>query len=142
MTKRLSANLTKAIACLLFVISFLWGLAAFPPFDLAARIYLDLLHWPVGDGLPQWNQETIWLSSIGAGLVCALAVFYLLIVTPAVRKGDRQTIKAALIAVIAWFVVDSIGSYAAGILSNVGFNIITLTLLITPLLMALAKAEE
>ncbi len=135
MTPQTAAKLTHIVAYLLFSIGIFWGLAAFPPFDFAARAYLDLLNWPMGDGRPEWNQEAIWLSSVGAGLVCALAVFYLFVVTPAVRNGDRRVVRATVLAALAWFVVDSAGSYAAGIPMNVLFNLVTLVPLIGPLLL-------
>lgn len=133
MTHERAAALTKTIAYLLFAISLVWGLAAFPPFDLGARFYLDLLHWPLGDGRPDWDQDTMWLSSVGAGLVCALAAFYLLVVAPAVRSGNREIVRSTAIAALAWFVVDSAGSYWSGVPMNVVFNAVTLLPLLAPM---------
>ena len=135
MNQQTGATLVKYVSYILFINAFIWGSTAFPPIDFIGRFYLDLLHWPVGDGLPVFNQNLAWLSGIGAGLLTALGVVYLGIIYPAVRSGNRAVIKTAIIAGLAWFVVDSAGSIASGVGANAVINVITLIPLIGPLVM-------
>ena len=134
MNQQTGATVVKYFSYILFVNAIIWGLAPFPIFDAPARLYLDMLYWPIGDGLPVWNQNLIWFSAIGAGLLIALAIVYRLIVYPAVLEGNHSIVRAAIIAGIAWFIVDSAGSIAAGVFSNAVINLITLIPLIGPLL--------
>ncbi len=135
MNQQTGASVVKFVSYLLFFNAIVWGLAPFEMFDGPARFYLDVLYWPVGDGLPVWNQNLKWFSGIGAGLLIAIAFTYRLIVYPAVLAGNRAIIRATIIAGIAWFVVDSAGSVAAGVFPNAVINAITLVPLIGPLLM-------
>ena len=134
MNQQTGATIVKYISYILFVNAIIWGLAPFPMLDAPARLYLDMLYWPIGDGLPVWNQNLMWFSGIGAGLLIAIAFIYRLIVYPAVRDGNRSIIRATIIAGIAWFVVDTAGSIAAGVFPNAVFNMITLIPLVGPLL--------
>ena len=134
MNQQTGATVVKFVSYILFINVFIWGSAAFAPIDFIGRFYLDLLHWPVGDGLPVYNQNLAWLSGIGAGLLAALGVVYLRIVYPAVREGNLAIIKSTIIAGVVWFLVDSAGSIAAGVPANAVINAITLIPLIGPLI--------
>ncbi len=134
MNQQTGALAVKYVSYILFINAFVWGSTAFAPIDFIGRFYLDVLHWPAGDGLPVYNQNLAWLSAIGAGLLAALGVIYLGIVYPAVRDGNKPIVRTAIIAGIVWFVVDSAGSIAAGVSANAVLNAITLIPLIGPLL--------
>lgn len=135
MNQQTAATTVKYISYILFLNAIVWGLAPFPPLDGPARLYLDMLHWPIGDGLPVWNQNLLWFSGIGAGLLMSIAIMYRFVVFPAAQQGNRSIVRAAIYAGLAWFVIDSAGSIAAGVFPNAVINVITLITLIGPLLM-------
>ncbi len=140
MNQQTGAITVKYVSYVLFINAFVWGSTAFAPIDFIGRFYLDVLHWPVGNGLPVYNQNLAWLSGIGAGLLAALGVIYLGVVYPAVRDGNKPIIRTAIIAGVVWFVVDSAGSIAAGVPVNTVLNAITLIPLIGPLIVTKIEA--
>ena len=140
MSQSTAALVIKYVSYLLIVFAAVWGLAAFPPVDGPARMLVDLIDWPLGDGSPAWGRSVMWLSSIGAGMLMGWSIMFLFIVVPAVERGDKQIIRASIIALVAWFVIDSAGSVASGVTSNAIFNVVMLVLLAGPLL--LVKIEH
>jgi len=140
MTPKTSATFMRIVAYGFLAFAAIWALAPYAPVSAPARLLLDLLHWPLGDAPAQLSQNTMWLSSIGAGLVVALSVFLLGLVAPALENGDRRTIRVAMMAIIGWYVVDSAGSVASGVASNAVFNTIFLIAVLVPLLMVKHEA--
>ncbi len=135
MSQTAAASMIKYVSYLLILLAATWGLAAFPPVDGPARMLVDLVDWPLGDGSPVWDRSVMWLSSIGAGVLMGWALMFLLIVAPALKRGDKQVIRASIIAVVAWFIIDSAGSIASGVTSNAVFNVAVLVLLAGPLVL-------
>ena len=140
MTPNTSAKMIKIVAWLFIAFAFVWGLAPYSAVSEPARLLIDILDWPPGDANPVLTRAQMWLSSIGAGLVVAISVMLLGIVVPAIRRSDRNTVRVTLWAFIGWFVVDSVGSVASGVPSNVFFNSILLAGILIPLL--LLRYEE
>ena len=135
MTPKTSATIVRLAAYGFLVFALVWALAPYTPVSEPARMLVDLLHWPLGDEPAPMSQNTVWLSSIGAGLVVALGIFLLGLVVPALESGDRRTIRVAIFAMLGWFVVDSAGSIASGVASNAAFNAVFLIVILVPLLM-------
>jgi hypothetical protein len=107
--------------------------AAFAPGG-PAGLMLDMLDWPLGDGVAADTEAARWLAAIGGGVWASLSALYYLVVAPAVARGDNEARRGGLISIIVWFVVDSAGSVAAGVPSNALFNVPFLILFLVPLL--------
>jgi len=127
------ANFLMAVSIIFAIYSLLWGLAPFADFNFPARFILDLADWPVGNLSAPLDKNTMWLSAIGAGLLGAVSIFLGGIVVPALKAGNRSIIHTTILAMIFWYVIDSAGSIAAGVSSNVFFNTIYLVLVLIPL---------
>ena len=132
MTPHNSAKMIKIVAWGFVAFAVVWGLAPYGPVSAPAQMLLDLLDWPFGDGSALTRSE-MWLSSIGAGLVAAICIMLLGIVAPAVQAGNKQVARVTTWAFVAWYIVDGLGSYAAGVGSNVFFNSILFIAIIIPL---------
>ena len=128
------ANFLMVVAVIFFVYSFLWALAPFADFNISARLILDMADWPIDSLSTPLDKNTMWLSAIGAGLLAAVSIFLGGIVVPAIRERNTDTIKTTILAMIIWYIIDGIGSIAAGVSSNVFFNSIYLALVLVPLL--------
>ena len=136
MPAKTAALLVRANAIGFALFALVWVGAAFPGADGGARFLLDLLQWPL-DGIPgSPDQNTRWLSAIGAGLTAAIAAMTFLIVAPGVERGEAGVKNGALIAMTTWFVVDGAGSIASGVASNAAFNAAFYVLYVAPLLLA------
>jgi hypothetical protein len=98
-----------------------------------ARWSLDLLSWPV-DGAQQYTDPTTrFLSALTGGFLLGWGVTIWCLrqwVYPLAPEGVR---KSVVTGILAWFVLDSTGSYLSGNPSNVFFNVLVLLIAIGPL---------
>jgi len=127
------ANILMVVSIVFAIYSLLWGLAPFTEFNISARLILDLADWPVDRLSAPLDKNTMWLSAIGAGLLGAISIFLGGIVVPALKQGNKPVINTTIVAMTFWYVIDSVGSIAAGVSSNVFFNSIYLALVLMPL---------
>ena len=141
MTPETSAKTIQYVAYSFFGFAIIWGLAPYQSINEPARILLDILDWPFGDRAALSRSE-MWLSAIGAGLTVAISIFLIGVVAPAIRASNRQVIRVTIWAFIAWYVVDSAGSYASGVGSNVFFNTIFLAMVLFPLLLVRLEKDD
>lgn len=98
-----------------------------------ARLTLDLLSWPL-DGLQSYADPTTrFLSALTGGFLFGWGVMVFCLrqwVYDAEPEGVR---KSVLVGVLAWFFLDSAGSWASGNPSNLFFNVLVLLLCVGPL---------
>jgi len=134
MSLEIRSKIMFSVAVILGIYALIWGVAPFTSFNISARVLLDVLDWPIDNFAHELDRNTKWLSAIGAGLLATVAIFLGGIVAPAIRKGDTQTLRVAFWAIVVWFVIDSAGSIAAGVTSNVYFNILYLLLMVLPMI--------
>ncbi len=134
MTINTRARFMLATSIVFFIYSLLWGLAPFTEINFSARIILDLADWPLDNFSAPLDQNTMWLSAIGAGLLSAVSIFLGGIVVPAIKQNNRPIIRTTILAMSVWYIIDSIGSMAAGVISNVFFNSAYLALVLIPLI--------
>jgi len=135
------SNFMLVIAALFFIYAMLWVTAAFPSVNLPARFILDISDWPMDNLAAPLDRNTQWLSSISAGLLAGLAVIFGGIVAPAIKQRNVSITRVTIAAMVVWYVVDSVGSIAAGVVSNVFFNTIYLVATLIPLL-GVANAKQ
>ncbi len=127
------ANFLMVVSIIFGIYSLLWGLAPFAGFNIPARFILDFSDWPIDNLSAPLDRNTMWLSAIAAGLLGAVSIFLGRIVVPALKEGNRPVIHATILAMMVWYILDSAGSMAAGVSSNVVFNSIYLALVLIPL---------
>lgn len=121
------------ISIIFFIYSILWGIAPYASINFPSRIILDLSDWPVDSLAVPLDRNTMWLSAIGAGLLGAVSIFLCGIVAPALKEGNKRVIRITILAMIFWYIMDSAGSIASGVNSNIFFNSIYLLLVLIPL---------
>ena len=127
-------KLMRAVAVVLALYSIVWGVAPYTSINLPAKFLLDMLDWPIDNMVHTLDRNTKWLSAIGAGLLGAIAVILWGIVAPALKHGNVAVAKTTLLAFMVWYLVDSVGSLAAGVLSNIFFNTLYLIPMVIPLI--------
>ena len=134
MTNETRYKLMISVSLMLIIYSVIWGLAPYRSFNVSARFLLDILDLPVDSMHKNLDRNTKWLSAIGAGQLAAFAIVLGGIVAPAIREGNIKVTKVAILAIVAWYMIDGIGSVAVGIYSNVYFNTVYLIAMISPLI--------
>lgn len=134
MTTETSAKFMMIVAITFLIYSLLWALAPYPSINLPARLILDIADWPVDDFREPLDRNTRWLSAIGAGVLAAISVFLGGVVVPAIKRSDSSVIRTTIFAMGLWYIIDSAGSIAAGVASNVLFNSVYLALVLIPLI--------
>lgn len=124
-----------------------WGLMIFgvPFVTIAFAGYDGLAHASIDFlDLSQSHTETLsrdarLFGAVFAGLITGFGALYAFGIAPLLKvknlEANHIAKRAGIIAAIAWFVVDSIGSIASGVWSNAMFNVIYFLLLVIPLMM-------
>jgi len=131
------AVLLMQLACFGFLaFAFSWWLATIPALDWPARIILDISDWPIDGSHDNLSRDARFLSAIGAGLLAGFSLLLLLVVVPEIKRGNSAIVRGTSIALIAWFVIDSVGCLLLGITSNAILNCIYLATILPPLLLA------
>ena len=133
MSLDLRSKFMVIVSIVLGIYAIIWGVAPYTSYNISARVLLDILDWPLDNMAAELDRNTKWLSAIGAGLLAAVAILLGGIVAPAIKKGDAAVIRVAFWAIMAWYIIDGLGSMAVGITSNVIFNTFYLVLMIIPL---------
>ena len=133
MSLKFRAKFLFIVSIVFAVYSILWSLAPFPEVNFPARFILDLADWPVDSLSIPLDRNTMWLSAIGAGLLGGYSIFLGGIVVPAIKQRNLSTIKMTIYAMAFWYLLDGVGSFAAGVASNIFFNTIYLALVLIPL---------
>lgn len=133
MSEALSIRWLK-IACILTV---LIGLTSWAASTEALgepwRFLFDLLRWPL-DGEPSgFDQDTKAVNAVLGGVLVGWGALMFLLVSSVGQAELRGVARSMLVAVIAWFLVDSSGSLLAGIPGNVVLNVVFLAVLVPPL---------
>jgi hypothetical protein len=101
--------------------------------DRFAAWTLDLLAWPI-DGAQAYSDGAMrFLSALTGGFLFGWGVLILFLRQWVYDAAPDQTRRAVVAGLVAWFVLDSLGSVAAGAASNVAFNVLVLVTAVGPL---------
>lgn len=101
--------------------------------DTPAQWTLDFLSWPV-DGAQNYEAPTTrFLSALTGGFLFGWGICIWLLQNWVYDKAPDETRKAVVRGLVAWFILDSLGSFASGNSANVLFNILVLVVAVGPL---------
>ncbi|WP_020394185.1 hypothetical protein [Thiolinea disciformis] len=127
------AQFMQIVAMILGGYALLWGLAPFELLNWPARFILSLSAGELNQIAQPLTPQVQWLSAIGSGLLMAVAIISYGIIAPALHAEDIKIIKAFKLAMIVWYVMDSVGSLVSGFAINILFNTIFIIAIIAPL---------
>jgi len=139
MSPQTAAKTLKITGAGLVAISLMVAAGAYPPMDGPSVLFHDMVDWPIDGATGAYTKEARLFSAIMGGAFAALGMMLMLIVAPAIRRGDDTIRRSAIIAILTWFIVDSIGSIAAGVAANALFNCLFLAVFLAPLVMVRGK---
>ena len=140
MTETKAANTIRATSIVLIITGLVFASGAFAPIEGASRFMHDLIDYPVDGSIDTFTREARWFSAIGGGVVVGMSVLFFTVIAPLIEAGHRDIHRGVIVSMLAWFVIDSTGSIAAGVPANVIVNITLLALFIGPILAIRPKA--
>ena len=139
MTPKLAANMLRLMGWGFILFGIVFVTIAFAGHDGFARNLVPIFDWSGGSPNEGLTREARWFAAIMSGLSSGFGAFYVFLVAPLLNVSNAQarqiSKRAGLIAALLWYVVDSTGSFAAGVPSNVAMNTVFLIGLTAPLLM-------
>ena len=98
-----------------------------------ARLMVDLIAWPL-DGATLWEaHETRFLSALMAGFLLGWGAMIWGLQAWVYDLAPEPVRRVVLTGILAWFVLDSLGSITSGMALNVLANVLILFVAVGPL---------
>lgn len=122
MSPKIAELILKLASIGVLVFGLLLATGSYSNFDYPAQFILDLLDWPLDGNHAEISRDMRWMVSVVGGLLALIAVMMIAIVAPLIGQGNKQIARFGLIGILAWVVIDCVGSVAAGVASNALWN--------------------
>ena len=123
----------KGASAVLIGFGFLIALAAVPATAGPTAFLIDLVFWPVDGAEGLAGSDMRLLCAIVGGLFVGWGMAMWLVATRLYPREPALARTIILTSVSAWFIVDSIGSVAAGAPLNAALNVGFLLAFVLPL---------
>jgi hypothetical protein len=123
----------KIASDILIIFGLLTALASIASMAAPMSFLVDLVFWPIDGGQAVSSETMHLLAAITGGLTTALGVLFYLLATRLMPVDPNLTRLLMSAGLGSWFVVDSLGSIAAGAPLNVLFNALFAALFLIPL---------
>ena len=121
------------VACVITIVTGIICVLASHPATAGVWLYLfDALKWPLDGNPAAFSADTRAVNAVLGGTMVGWGLLMYLLAPHITTIVGLPRIL--LMAIVAWFVVDSTGSIMANLLGNVLLNIIFLGLFMPPLL--------
>lgn len=133
MTTQQHKNYLKFTAFVIGSFGPIFFLGAIPAFSEPARWTLDFLSLPIDQLQTYEDPTTRFLSALTGGFLFGWGVCVWFLQQWVFDSNPNGVRKSVLAGLFAWFVLDSLGSFGSGNISNIFFNVIVLFLAIGPL---------
>ncbi len=131
----------KAMSVVTIAFGLVAAAASHPAGQTPWLLLFDLLAWPM-DGKPAaFSAETFAVNAVAGGVMAGWGVLMYGLSAGPIARGDRDVRRMVMAGLTVWFVVDSTGSWAAGMIGNIVLNIVFLVLFLIPLV-ALRSAGQ
>ena len=108
-------------------------LGAMEPTAEPASLTLDLLSWPADGATTYASPDTRFLSALTGGFLLGWGVMIWCLSAWVYDKAPEGVRRTVLVGLLAWFTLDSSGSFASGNTSNIYFNVVVLLIAAGPL---------
>ena len=122
------------IACVVTIVTgILCALASYPATASAWLFLFDLLSWPLNGDPAFFAADTRAVNAVLGGTMVGWGVLMYLFATPEQMKHNPALPRMMMVALGAWFVVDSGGSLLAELPGNIVLNVAFMGLFVPPL---------
>lgn len=138
MTPQTASNLLKLIGWGFILFGVFFVTLSFAGYDGVAQKLLVLFDWQTHSFDEPMTRNARWWAGILSGLSAGFGGLYVFVVAPLLTAGHAPSAKIArrggIIAACIWMIIDSTGSYASGVGSNVIMNVIFFVMITGPLI--------
>jgi hypothetical protein len=131
----------KVGADILIIFGLLTALASITAMAAPTSFLADLIFWPVDGGQFLSSETDRLFAAITGGLCTGLGILFYLLADRLYPVDPKLTRLLMSVGLGGWFVVDSLGSLAAGAPLNVMFNLGFLALFMLPLWLPGSESE-
>lgn len=136
-----SRTVLRAAAAVVIAVGAVLALASHPRLAGPTALLADLVFWPL-DGAPGIDAPaTRLMCAIAGGVMVGWGVLLWLVASHLLPAEPGTARKLVLASIASWFVVDSIGSLAAGAVLNALGNVAFLLLFVVPVARATPRAD-
>ncbi|MEM8688380.1 MAG: hypothetical protein AAGF81_13695 [Pseudomonadota bacterium] len=122
----------KGGAVVLILFGILAAAGAMPALSAPTLLLLDLAFWPLDGAQSLAAPETRLLCAVGGGVLVGWGALLFLLADQIGSTDPALVRKFVIVSIGSWFVVDSLGSVAAGAPMNALFNVGFLLLFLIP----------
>ncbi|MFN3721382.1 MAG: hypothetical protein ACK4UW_21000 [Rhizobium rhizophilum] len=132
MTHPLSASWLKMMSLFIVALGLLVALGAHPTTAWPANMLADIVFWPFDDMQRIDTESARVLAAISGGVMVGWAVMIWLVIDRLVPVDPRLARLLLIESTLAWYLVDSTGSFVSGATVNVLLNTVLMLAIVLP----------
>ncbi len=122
MTPARAALIVKIASFGMLGFSLFMGLAPFSSINAPVIFAFDVMDWPLDGSPAAFDRHHQWFLAFSSSFLAGFSLLFIFVVCPALARGDERTRKVALYVLAVWFMMDNVGSIAAGVPVNALWN--------------------
>lgn len=126
------ASWLKLTSLLVAVLGLVVALGAHPATDMPARWLTDIVFWPFDDNPGMGADSARVLAAISGGVMVGWAVMMWLVIDRLMPVDPRLARLLLMESTLAWYLVDSTGSFMSGATLNVLLNTVLMLAIVLP----------
>lgn len=133
MTVRAGEIWLKTASVLTIVTGVICALASHASTQGIWLFLFDVLKWPVDGDPASFIADTRAVNAVLGGVMVGWGLLMFLLSNQRLMTAAPAVPRLMTISLLAWFVVDSLGSWAAGLPGNIVLNLVFLAMFLPPL---------
>ncbi len=133
MTTRMSSMWLKAASVVTILTGVICALASHSSAGGPWLYLFDVLKWPIDGNPAVFNADTRAVNAVLGGVMVGWGVLMFSLSNERMMTAAPNVPRMMTISLLAWFLVDSVGSWAAGLPGNIALNVAFLVMFLPPL---------
>lgn len=135
MTVRVASLWLRAASVVTMVTGAICALAAHPSTERLWLFLFDILKWPLDGNPAVFSAETRAVNAVLGGVMVGWGLLMFLLSGERLITAMPDVPRLLMVSLLAWFMVDSAGSWASGLPGNILLNVGFLVMFMPPLVL-------